>query len=163
MQEAEESIRFYRNLHRNSRDNEILQQEMIKLRNSLNTSNNDENNDESISFNWSDLVRNPGRKAFIIGIVLSLVNQLCGCFAILNYTANIFEESGSNLSPNTSAIVVGVIQLLGSYVATILVDRAGRKVKRVLKYVFYDQKIMNLTILCFFFSFYLPFQLSERH
>lgn len=79
-------------------------------------------------FNFSDILTNPGRKAFIIGTVLALVNQFCGCFAILNYTANIFQEAGSNMSPNMSAIVVGSIQFLGSVVATSLVDRTGRKV-----------------------------------
>ncbi|XP_017966707.2 facilitated trehalose transporter Tret1 [Drosophila navojoa] len=40
----------------------------------------------------------------------------------------IFEKSGSSLPPTVSAIVVGVIQLVGSYVSTLLVERAGRKV-----------------------------------
>lgn len=56
------------------------------------------------------------------------LNQFCGCFAMLSYTASIFQESGSNLSPNMSAIVVGVIQLAGAYCSTFLVEKAGRKV-----------------------------------
>lgn len=88
------------------------------------------------SFNWSDLMRAPGRKAITIGIVLVAINQFCGCFAMLNYTSNIFKEAGSNMSPNMSAIIVGVIQLLGSYVATNLVERAGRKVCTNLFYSF---------------------------
>lgn len=40
------------------------------------------------------------------------------------------------MSPNMSAIVVGVIQLVGSYVATNLVDRAGRKVRFIFKCLF---------------------------
>lgn len=47
---------------------------------------------------------------------------------MLNYTALIFRESGSTISPNFSAIIVGIIQLLGTYVATFSVDRCGRKV-----------------------------------
>lgn len=47
---------------------------------------------------------------------------------MLNYTATIFRESGSTISPEFSAIIVGVIQLLGTYVATFLVDRLGRKI-----------------------------------
>lgn len=66
----------------------------------------------------------------IIGIVLASINQLCGCFAMLQYTASIFEEAGSNMSPNMSAIFVGVIQLIGSFLPTILVERGGRKVIR---------------------------------
>lgn len=46
---------------------------------------------------------------------------------MLNYTATIFEKAGSTLSPNMSAIIVGFIQIIGSYFSTVLVDRAGRK------------------------------------
>lgn len=47
---------------------------------------------------------------------------------MINYTATIFKESGSALSPNMSAIIVGIIQLAGSCVSSFLVDRAGRKI-----------------------------------
>lgn len=47
---------------------------------------------------------------------------------MLNYTADIFAESGSQMSPNMAAIIVGIIQMIGSYVSLALVDRAGRKV-----------------------------------
>lgn len=63
-----------------------------------------------------------------MGVFLMWLNQFSGCFALMNYTANIFKESGSSLSPKESAIIVAVICLLGSYVSTILVDRCGRKV-----------------------------------
>jgi hypothetical protein len=56
------------------------------------------------------------------------LNQFSGCFALINYTASIFQEAGSSLSPNMSAIVIGVIQLAGSYGSTVLVDRIARKV-----------------------------------
>lgn len=56
------------------------------------------------------------------------LNQFCGIFAMLNYTAFIFEQAGSSLSPNMSAIIVAVLQVIGSYTATLLVDRAGRKI-----------------------------------
>lgn len=44
-----------------------------------------------------------------------------------NFTATIFQESGSNLSPNVSSIIVGVILIIGSMMPTLLVDRLGRK------------------------------------
>lgn len=80
------------------------------------------------SWSWTDLKTAPGRRAMTIGIVLIALNQCSGCFAMLNYTADIFKEAGSNMSPNTSAIVIGVIQLLGAFFATYLVDWTGRKV-----------------------------------
>lgn len=55
------------------------------------------------------------------------LNQFCGVFAMMNFTATIFSESGSNLSPNVSSIIVGGIQIIGSMMPTILVDRLGRK------------------------------------
>lgn len=57
------------------------------------------------------------RKGLIIGIVIICVSQLSGIFPLIIYTATIFKESGSNLSPNISAIVVAAIQLIGSYVS----------------------------------------------
>lgn len=86
----------------------------------------------SVSFVWLDLVTGTGRKAIIIGIVLVALNQFCGCFAMLNYTATIFKEAGSTMTPNVAAIVVGLIQVVGSYSATFLVDRTGRKVTKIL-------------------------------
>lgn len=56
------------------------------------------------------------------------LNQFCGCFAMINYTGSIFEQAGSSLSPNMSAIIVALIQLLGSYASTMLVEKAGRKI-----------------------------------
>lgn len=68
------------------------------------------------------------RKAFLIGVVLVALNQLNGSFTMLNYTATIFKESGSNLTPNMSAIVIGTIQVIGTIISTSLVEKAGRKV-----------------------------------
>lgn len=45
----------------------------------------------------------------------------------ISYTETIFKMSGSSLSPNDSAIIVGAIQVFGSYLSTILVERAGRR------------------------------------
>lgn len=54
--------------------------------------------------------------------------ELSGYMTMLNYTTTIFAQSGSNWSPNTSAIIVGAIQLLGTYTSILLIDRVGRKV-----------------------------------
>uniref|UniRef100_T1GSI0 Major facilitator superfamily (MFS) profile domain-containing protein n=1 Tax=Megaselia scalaris TaxID=36166 RepID=T1GSI0_MEGSC len=64
----------------------------------------------------------------LIGLVLMALNQFCGCFAMINYTGTIFEQAGSSLSPNMSAIIVAFIQLVGSYASTALVEKAGRKI-----------------------------------
>lgn len=68
------------------------------------------------------------RKGLGIGIFLMVLNQFCGALAIITYSANIFSESGSDLSPNVSSIIVAIIQLTGTLVSFVLVDNLGRKI-----------------------------------
>lgn len=56
------------------------------------------------------------------------INQFSGCFALINYSATIFRDSGSDMNPNVSSIILAAVQVLGTYVSTILVDRVGRKI-----------------------------------
>lgn len=76
-----------------------------------------------------------GRKALLIGMALICMHEFCGVFTMLNYTATIFRDSGSSISPDYSAIIVGAIQLLGTYIVTFLVDRLGRKILLILSAV----------------------------
>lgn len=99
----------------------ILQSEMNKLHRAFG-----DRKPES-SFKWSDLKVSPAPRAIIIGIIMASISQLTGCFALLNYAATVFEDSGSHLSSNESAIIVGAITLIGSLISTYFVDRVGRK------------------------------------
>lgn len=69
----------------------------------------------------------PAKKGIFIGVVLISVNQLSGLFTFLNYTADIFIEAGSSFHPNTSAIIVGVLMMVGSLVSLIFVDKFSRR------------------------------------
>lgn len=124
LQRAEDSIRFYQNLSEGYKDDKLVKIEINRLTNKI---HHDEEESKRNTFKFSDLATVPVRRAFVIGVVLMVLNELSGCCAMLNYTATIFEEAGSNLHPNVSAIVIGAIQLLGSITATNLCDRAGRK------------------------------------
>lgn len=68
-----------------------------------------------------------GRRAVCITVALIVAAQFCGCFVMLNYTAEIFAQAGATISSNVATIIMGVVQLLGAYVSTVLVDRTGRK------------------------------------
>lgn len=46
---------------------------------------------------------------------------------MISYASLIFADAGSTLSPDVSAIVIGIIEVVGVYISVILVDRAGRK------------------------------------
>lgn len=67
-------------------------------------------------------------KGMCIGLFVMFLNQFSGTMVIITYSADIFESSGSNLTPNESSMIVAFIQLCGVYVASICVDRLGRKV-----------------------------------
>jgi len=58
---------------------------------------------------------------------LMAAQQLSGINAVIFYTKDIFKESGSTISPDIAAIIVGAVQVLATYASTILVDRAGRR------------------------------------
>lgn len=126
LQEAENSLRFYQNI-RPTDDPKRLELEINKLKTTLADVQPESGNERS--FNWSDFTTKIAQKAIIIGVVLVVMNQFTGVVAMLSYTAYIFEEAGSSLSPNMSALVIGVIQVVGNVIATILVDRSGRKVR----------------------------------
>lgn len=66
--------------------------------------------------------------AICSGVVLMLLNMFCGSFALVNYMSSVFAAIKSELHPDVNTIIVGVVQVIGTYTATILVDRFGRKV-----------------------------------
>ncbi|XP_034119712.1 facilitated trehalose transporter Tret1 [Drosophila albomicans] len=129
-EQAECALRYYRNIRsRQSKElSEELQLELHKLRapeQKAEKAGEDEVDDNAVT--WADFANPTARKAFLIGFGLVASNQGCGVFAMLNYTAIIFAQSGCSMEPTVAAIIVGVIQVVGSYVATLLVERAGRK------------------------------------
>lgn len=59
--------------------------------------------------------------------MLTLVNQMCGCFTIITYANFIFEQTGTTFDSNTSSIILAVLMICGTLVTTWLVDNVGRK------------------------------------
>lgn len=57
-----------------------------------------------------------------------LLNIFCGSFALVNYMSSIFAAIKTELDPDINTIIVGVVQVIGTYTATILVDNYGRRV-----------------------------------
>lgn len=55
------------------------------------------------------------------------ISQFSGTFTISSYAAIIFKATGSTIEPNLSAIIMGTVQIFGTYFASLLMDRLGRK------------------------------------
>lgn len=63
-----------------------------------------------------------------MGIMLMIINVFTGSFALLNYTSSIFFAIETDIHPNTNTTIIGVVQIIGTITAIILVDRYGRKI-----------------------------------
>lgn len=122
---AEKSIRFYKNLRKTDEHQIIVDLEINKVQTIL--ANNQIESQNKTSIKWSDFTTKTSSKAILIGVVLIILNTYNGNITLSNYTKYVFDETGSNLSTDISSIIVAVIQIVGVFAATQLVDRLGRK------------------------------------
>lgn len=76
-----------------------------------------------------DLITSKGtRRALIIALGLMIFQQLSGINAVIFYSGDIFNAAGSTLDPKLATIIVGVVQVVVTYISSTVVDRVGRKV-----------------------------------
>jgi sugar porter (SP) family MFS transporter len=77
----------------------------------------------------ADMLRPPVRRAFVTGIGLFLLQQFVGINTVMYYAPSLFREAGME-SPDTAILAtvsVGVVNVLATFIAVWLIDRAGRK------------------------------------
>lgn len=144
--EAETSIKFYRGMKSNAAEDQLntpmerVKIEFESIKSLISERANGETrielndfckNSNAISklLNLINLfpVTRPAKKVLSIGVGLMFLEQFSGVFALLFFVSTIFQYSGSSNPPNQSSIIVGIIQLIGAYCSTMLVDRAGRR------------------------------------
>ncbi|KAB7497332.1 Facilitated trehalose transporter Tret1, partial [Armadillidium nasatum] len=105
---------------------------------------------------FSDLKKPYILKPFLMSIGLMFFQQFSGINAVLFNLASIFEKAGSNLSSNVSSIIIGLTQIVGTFIGSLLMDRAGRKSLLIFSS---SVMIISLTALGIFF-YYLKFSPS---
>ncbi|XP_045879826.1 solute carrier family 2, facilitated glucose transporter member 8 isoform X4 [Meles meles] len=72
-------------------------------------------------------LRHPGiYKPFVIGVSLMAFQQLSGINAVMFYAETIFEKAKFKDS-NLASVIVGIIQVLFTALAALIMDRAGRR------------------------------------
>ncbi|XP_036341275.1 facilitated trehalose transporter Tret1-like [Rhagoletis pomonella] len=74
-----------------------------------------------------DFLNRTALKKFALAFVLCTQNQFSSSFAIVNYMSHIFAESGSTMDPSQCTIIAGIVQIMCTLLATLLVERFGRK------------------------------------
>ncbi|XP_076007169.1 solute carrier family 2, facilitated glucose transporter member 8 [Genypterus blacodes] len=135
--EAEEALRFLRG------PDAPVQWECARIENS--------SNEQGSGFQMSDL-KDPGvYKPLVIGILLMFFQQLSGINAIMFYAESIFKQA--NFSPENSevaTVIVGLIQVIFTAVAALIMDKAGRKILLTISGI-----IMTISTVAFGVYFYL--------
>ena len=101
--------------------------------------------------NWRMLLQPGFRMALFIGVALAMLGQLMGVNAVLYYGPTIFKESG--LSSGDSLfyqVMVGLVNMLTTVLALIIIDKVGRK---QLVYWGVSAMIIGLIMIGFYFAF----------
>ncbi|XP_023170728.2 uncharacterized protein LOC111599335 [Drosophila hydei] len=118
---AEKSFRYYKNISEDDKSS-MLEFEDIKLKltkeRALNVN----------AFNYKDFVTPRALKAYSIAIMLIFTNQFTGTFCFASYMSDVFALSHTTLDIGMCTIIIGVIQIVGTYTTTLICDRFGRKI-----------------------------------
>ncbi len=87
-----------------------------------------ENKQTSLWANIQFLFSNKIRFAITVGIIVGIAQQITGINAIFFYAPSIFEQSGVGTNAAfAQAVLVGVINVIFTIAAMVLIDKLGRK------------------------------------
>lgn len=75
-------------------------------------------------------------KPLALSLMLMLLQQFSGIKVINSYIVQIFQNAGSKFDANICAIVVGVIQVTGTSISVLVVDKFGRRKLLILSELF---------------------------
>ena len=122
-----ESPRWYVNKGKSKKAEEALQwlrgnktnitQEYDQLQKSQGTSSSGKE-----LFNLSYL------KPLLVTLGLMLFQQMSGINAVIFYGFSIFQMSGSTIDTGLCTIIIGIVNFASTFIATLLIDRLGRKI-----------------------------------
>lgn len=76
------------------------------------------------------LLKRSNLKPLSISLGLMLFQQFSGINAVIFYAEDIFIYAGTNIEGSICVIIVGVVNFAATFMATVLIDRAGRKVHK---------------------------------
>lgn len=101
------------------------------------------------------------RKTTIRGLIISMglmfFQQVSGINAVIFYTNAIFDAADTGISASLATIIIGVMQVLATFVSTMIVDRAGRRILLLI-----SDSIMALCTLVLGIYFYLQQENPEN-
>jgi sugar porter (SP) family MFS transporter len=94
------------------------------------------------------------RPVLIVGIMVAVFQQVTGINSIIYYAPTIFKETGLNSSSSLmQTIVIGIVNIVSTFVAIGLVDKLGRKKLLLIGVLLMGASLVALG-LCFQFSYF---------
>lgn len=66
-------------------------------------------------------------KPILIALIGAPFTASSGIHTIITYTKQIFDKTGSEVPSEVSMVIIALVQLLGSYISTTVIERTGRK------------------------------------
>jgi sugar porter (SP) family MFS transporter len=83
---------------------------------------------EESRFSFRDLLGPQLRPAIMIGVAVAATTQLVGVNAVIYYTPTILTEAGfGNSAAILSSVGIGLVNMVVTFIALMLVDRVGRR------------------------------------
>ncbi|KAI9583962.1 hypothetical protein GQX74_010297 [Glossina fuscipes] len=76
---------------------------------------------------WKGMKRTASLRAFALSILLMMFQQFSGINVMMFYATDVFVLAKTGLEPKISTIVVGLVQVIATFVALFLIDRSGRR------------------------------------
>jgi facilitated trehalose transporter len=131
--DAEKSLKWLHHQHhqphaQNERIPVELQQTSVYAITSESAQNTVTSNEKLDSgFSSKELFRRPVLVPFALTFMLLIFQQVSGIDAIIFYTVSIFHSAGSQIDDHLATILVGLVQLIATFVSLFIVDRAGRR------------------------------------
>ena len=81
-----------------------------------------------VKANWKDIFEPGIFRAVLIGCAIAILGQFMGVNAVLYYGPKIFEDAGMTGDVSLlSTVLVGVVNFLTTIIATVIIDKVGRK------------------------------------
>lgn len=122
----------------------------------LNKEHEERTSDKQASL-WKALRRPDSLQAMGIGLGLMFFQQTSGINAVIFFTTDIFRDANTDIKPEMATIIIGVMQVIATVVAVMVVDRLGRRIL-----LLSSGLMMALCTLALGVYFYLKDQSAEK-
>ncbi|ALC44659.1 CG10960 [Drosophila busckii] len=73
------------------------------------------------------LGRSVNIKALSISLGLMFFQQVSGINAVIFFSESIFKDANTGIDPSLSTVLIGVMQVVATFVSTVVVDKLGRR------------------------------------